>query len=63
MKSLIPWILAWIVLCAGLAVASIVVELYALRGDYFRIFAAGPKVFVFSVIGMILGCIGLLVCR
>lgn len=63
MKTLIPWIAGWIVFCGGLAVASIAVELCALHGNYSRIYAATVNVFIFAVIGMVLGSIGLLVCR
>jgi hypothetical protein len=77
MKTWIPWIAAWsprwIAFCATVAVISIVVGFWLVRAGQSRIYPLSPwerklevvsvKAFVFAVIGMILGCIGLLICK
>lgn len=64
------WIAGWILFCGGVAVISIVIGAYLVRGDQSRIYPMTPrqrqvevisvKAFVFAVIGMVLGCIALL---
>jgi len=73
MRILLPWVAGWIFFCGGVAVISIVVGCWLVRAGQSRIYPMTPwerkievvsvKAFVFAAIGMILGCIGLLVCR
>jgi len=73
MEKLISWIAGWILFCGGVAVISIAVACWLVRAGQSRIYPMTPwerkievvsvNAFVFAAIGMILGCIGLLVCR
>ena len=65
------WIAGWILFCGGVAVTSIVIGAYLVRADQSRIYrmaawerrleVISAKAFVFAVVGMVLGTIGLLV--
>lgn len=72
MNPLISWMAAWILFCGGVALTSIVIGAYLVRADQSRIYPMTPrqrhlevisvKAFVFAVMGMVLGCIGLFIC-
>lgn len=71
MNPFIPWIAGWIVFCGGVAVINIVIGCWLVAAQS-RIYPMTPwkrglevisvKAFVFAVGGILLGCIGLLIC-
>jgi hypothetical protein len=61
--TLIPWIAGWIILCAVGAVACIFIGFRAVQNSNLRLEERTGKLFLFAMGGIILGCIGLLVCK